>query len=301
MSEGNREKTASAPLVAILAAMTQTSTSTFRGSFPMSQDEGRVLRSYGGPRADRCRFNSSLQIAYFILGVRAAGLAAAPWAGSTPRASTQTSSPTVITESTRRHEHRQARCRRMAPPLPSPGVRRSGHDRLTQRTVPVAVVLDHLSVRAGQRLGGWSRRRERPPRRRPFVTRKHDAVADEAGSRRRGTSISGRWWRQSLPGLGVDEQGTRAGPREPGGHQRQPQRRPTENAVSGGGHEPDPRPCGRTVRLPWFPPVTMLRPGGDAAAARPGRTRGPAGTGASGADAVRSGPRGRARVPPGAV
>ncbi len=82
MSEGNRAKTESAPLVAILAADTD-----FHEHLPtlfpirpeMKQnfdgDEKRVARE------GHARFNAAIQIGYFLIGVRAAGLAAGPMAG----------------------------------------------------------------------------------------------------------------------------------------------------------------------------------------------------------------------------
>src|SRR3954468_21291227 len=79
VSEGNREKAASAPLVAILAADTD-----FHEHLP------RVFPHVPGmkdnltdddSREQMARFNSGLQVAYFLLGVRAAGLAAGPMGG----------------------------------------------------------------------------------------------------------------------------------------------------------------------------------------------------------------------------
>ncbi|MBS4753748.1 malonic semialdehyde reductase [Nocardioides sp. zg-ZUI104] len=79
MSEGNREKTASAPLVAVLAADTafhDTLPRTFP-HFPGARD----LFADDAAREQTARFNATLQIGYFLLGVRAAGLAAGPMGG----------------------------------------------------------------------------------------------------------------------------------------------------------------------------------------------------------------------------
>lgn len=79
MSEGNRAKTGSAPLVAVLAADTNFHDRLdvhfphFPGARDMFLDDEA--------RSDQARFNAALQIGYFIVGVRAAGLAAGPMAG----------------------------------------------------------------------------------------------------------------------------------------------------------------------------------------------------------------------------
>jgi 3-hydroxypropanoate dehydrogenase len=79
MSEGNREKTASAPLVAILAADTD-----FHDNLPRTFPHfagARDVYSDDQAREQAARFNATLQIGYFLLGVRAAGLAAGPMGG----------------------------------------------------------------------------------------------------------------------------------------------------------------------------------------------------------------------------
>ena len=79
MAPGNRAKTGSAPLVAVLTADTD-----FHELLP------RTFPHFAGARdafaddeaRERAgRFNASLQVGYFILGVRAAGLAAGPMTG----------------------------------------------------------------------------------------------------------------------------------------------------------------------------------------------------------------------------
>ena len=85
LSSGNRAKTAAAPLVAILAADTE-----FHEHLPrLNPDRPYVRDHYTGPgnaenRLAQARFNAALQIGYFIVGVRAAGLAAGPMAGFHP-------------------------------------------------------------------------------------------------------------------------------------------------------------------------------------------------------------------------
>jgi 3-hydroxypropanoate dehydrogenase len=80
MAPGNRDKTANAPLVAVLAADTD-----FHDHLP------RVFPHFAGARdgfaaddekrAETARFNAAMQAGYFLLGVRAAGLAAGPMGG----------------------------------------------------------------------------------------------------------------------------------------------------------------------------------------------------------------------------
>jgi 3-hydroxypropanoate dehydrogenase len=79
MADGNRDKTANAPLVALLAADTEfheTLPRTFP-HFPGAKD----LFSDDGAREQAAMFNATLQAGYFLLGVRAAGLAAGPMGG----------------------------------------------------------------------------------------------------------------------------------------------------------------------------------------------------------------------------
>jgi 3-hydroxypropanoate dehydrogenase len=79
MADGNRDKTANAPLVAILAADTEfhehlaTTFPHAPGAKDAFADDAR--------REQAARFNATLQVGYFLLGVRAAGLAAGPMGG----------------------------------------------------------------------------------------------------------------------------------------------------------------------------------------------------------------------------
>ena len=80
MSEGNRAKTGRAPLVAILSADLD-----FHERLPEVFPHFPGAKAvFDGPREDReavARLNAHLQVAYFLLGVRAAGLAAGPMTG----------------------------------------------------------------------------------------------------------------------------------------------------------------------------------------------------------------------------
>ncbi|MCX4746993.1 malonic semialdehyde reductase [Kitasatospora sp. NBC_01287] len=80
MSDGNKPKTSAAPLVAILAAdheFHEELPSQFP-AFPQAKD---VFFSERPVRENSARFNAGLQVGYFIIGVRAAGLAAGPMTG----------------------------------------------------------------------------------------------------------------------------------------------------------------------------------------------------------------------------
>ncbi|MDT0467174.1 MULTISPECIES: malonic semialdehyde reductase [Streptomyces] len=79
MAEGNQAKTAAAPLVAILSADNE-----FHEELPHLFPHFPQAKGFFGDRSVRensARLNASLQAAYFIIGVRAAGLAAGPMTG----------------------------------------------------------------------------------------------------------------------------------------------------------------------------------------------------------------------------
>lgn len=80
MAEGNRPKTAAAPLVAILVADNEfhEELPALMPHFPQAKD---VFFSERPVREKSAALNSALQAAYFIVGVRAAGLAAGPMTG----------------------------------------------------------------------------------------------------------------------------------------------------------------------------------------------------------------------------
>ncbi|MEU1621650.1 malonic semialdehyde reductase [Streptomyces sp. NPDC005722] len=80
MAEGNRKKTESAPLVALLAAdneFHERLPSVFP-HFPQAKDVFFAERTV---RERSAALNAALQVGYFIVGVRAAGLAAGPMTG----------------------------------------------------------------------------------------------------------------------------------------------------------------------------------------------------------------------------
>lgn len=79
MADGNRDKTANAPLVAVLAADTDFHEHLPRTfpHFPGAKD----AFADDAAREQAARFNATIQAGYFFLGVRAAGLAAGPMGG----------------------------------------------------------------------------------------------------------------------------------------------------------------------------------------------------------------------------
>ncbi|MCP3820722.1 malonic semialdehyde reductase [Streptomyces sp. A3M-1-3] len=80
MAEGNRPKTAAAPLVAILAADNEfhEELPQLLPHFPQAKDMFFAERPV---REQSAQINAALQAGYFIVGVRAAGLAAGPMTG----------------------------------------------------------------------------------------------------------------------------------------------------------------------------------------------------------------------------
>ncbi|MGA5170607.1 MULTISPECIES: malonic semialdehyde reductase [Streptomyces] len=80
MAESNQAKTASAPLVAILAADNEFH-EELPGLFPHFPQAKDVFFAERPVREQAAGLNAALQAAYFIVGVRAAGLAAGPMTG----------------------------------------------------------------------------------------------------------------------------------------------------------------------------------------------------------------------------
>ncbi len=80
MAEGNQPKTATAPLVAILSADNEfhEELPSLLPHFPQAKD---LFFSERPARESAATLNAALQAAYFIIGVRAAGLAAGPMTG----------------------------------------------------------------------------------------------------------------------------------------------------------------------------------------------------------------------------
>ncbi|MEU3373750.1 malonic semialdehyde reductase [Streptomyces sp. NPDC006711] len=83
MAEGNRPKTSAAPLVAILSADNEfhEELPALFPHFPAAKD---AFFSERPVRESAALLNTALQAAYFIVGVRAAGLAAGPMTGFDP-------------------------------------------------------------------------------------------------------------------------------------------------------------------------------------------------------------------------
>ncbi|GAA2651682.1 MULTISPECIES: malonic semialdehyde reductase [Streptomyces] len=81
LAEGNQAKTAAAPLVAILSADNEfhEELPALLPHFPQAKDMFFAERPV---REQSALLNSALQAAYFIVGVRAAGLAAGPMTGA---------------------------------------------------------------------------------------------------------------------------------------------------------------------------------------------------------------------------
>jgi nitroreductase len=80
MSGGNQAKTDSAPLVAVLAADVDFHDELPR-TFPHFPGARDLFAGDDSARERTAELNATLQIAYFIIGVRAAGLAAGPMTG----------------------------------------------------------------------------------------------------------------------------------------------------------------------------------------------------------------------------
>jgi 3-hydroxypropanoate dehydrogenase len=80
MAEGNQPKTSTAPLVAILAADNEfhEELPALMPHFPQAKD---AFFSERPVRESSAALNAALQAAYFIMGIRAAGLAAGPMTG----------------------------------------------------------------------------------------------------------------------------------------------------------------------------------------------------------------------------
>jgi len=80
MAGGNKAKTSTAPLVAILAA-DHAFHDEFPRTFPHFPGARDMFAADDAMRAESATLNGTLQVAYFILAVRAAGLAAGPMTG----------------------------------------------------------------------------------------------------------------------------------------------------------------------------------------------------------------------------
>ena len=83
MNEGNRDKTASAPAVAVLAMDTRFH-EHIPQVLPFRPELKDVFAADESKRTGTATFNATLQAGYFILAVRAYGLAAGPMSGFDP-------------------------------------------------------------------------------------------------------------------------------------------------------------------------------------------------------------------------
>ena len=80
MIDSNKEKTRTAPLTALLAADTQF-TEHLPTQFPVFPEAKDLFFGDRQVRERSADLNATLQVAYFVLGVRAVGLAAGPMSG----------------------------------------------------------------------------------------------------------------------------------------------------------------------------------------------------------------------------
>ena len=80
MAEGNKAKTGAAPLVAVLAADVNFHDELHK-TFPIFPGARDAFAGDDDARESTAKFNAALQVGYFIMGVRAAGLAAGPMTG----------------------------------------------------------------------------------------------------------------------------------------------------------------------------------------------------------------------------
>jgi 3-hydroxypropanoate dehydrogenase len=80
MADGNKQKTLAAPVVAVLAADTDFH-EFIPKVFPIKPEIKDHFAANADMRGQAARFNATLQAGYFLLGVRAAGLAAGPMGG----------------------------------------------------------------------------------------------------------------------------------------------------------------------------------------------------------------------------
>ena len=83
MDEGNKKKVLSAPAVAVLAADSQFH-EHIPTVFPVAPQLAEVFEGNAAAREGHATFNTALQAGYFILAVRAMGLAAGPMTGFNP-------------------------------------------------------------------------------------------------------------------------------------------------------------------------------------------------------------------------
>ena len=129
MAEGNRAKTEAAPLVAILAADVDFH-DELPSQFPHFPGARDLFAADETSRESAAKLNAALQIGYFTMGIRAAGLAAGPMTGLDAAARRPRVLPGRPPPHDGRHEHRQAGRGRLVRPAPAAGLRRGRLGRL---------------------------------------------------------------------------------------------------------------------------------------------------------------------------
>ena len=132
MSDGNRDKTATAPATAVLAVDLD-----FHEFIPqLFPTRAHARERYAGEpelRERHARFNASLQTGYFMLAVRAVGLAAGPMAGFDAAGVDGEFFADSTWRSIARDEHRRAGRGRVVPgAAAAAGLRSGGEDHLRQ-------------------------------------------------------------------------------------------------------------------------------------------------------------------------
>lgn len=143
MAEGNQPKTSTAPLVAILAADNEfhEELPALFPHFPQAKD---AFFSERPVRESAAALNAALQAAYFIIGVRAAGLAMRP-DDRLRRRGHREGVPRRRPQRADGRQHRQAGRRRLVPAFAASRLRRGHPDRLihpvAQRRAPEHQVL----------------------------------------------------------------------------------------------------------------------------------------------------------------
>ncbi|GMA86716.1 hypothetical protein GCM10025868_19660 [Angustibacter aerolatus] len=114
MADGNKEKTAAAPAVAVLATDTRFHEHV-PTIFPIRPEMQDVLEQDEAMRAGMGSQNAWLQAGYLILAVRAVGLAAGPMAGFDRAGVDAAFFPGGRLQSQARREHRPPRPRGVVP------------------------------------------------------------------------------------------------------------------------------------------------------------------------------------------
>ncbi len=153
MSEGNREKTSTAPATAVLAVDLD-----FHEFIPqLFPTRAHARERYAGDpelRERHARFNASLQVGYFVLAVRAVGLAAGPMAGFDAAGVDGEFFAELDLAIARRGEHRGAGRGRVVPRAPATaGVRPGRADRVAPAACGAPLGASHAALGHARRPG----------------------------------------------------------------------------------------------------------------------------------------------------